>query len=48
MFIPELIQSMLDSTRAGAFGVGLIFIYFAWMMGMAIRNIRRTMAEDKH
>lgn len=46
--IIELITNMAHSTLPGTIGVSLIFVYFAWILFMAVKRIKETLAEDHH
>ncbi|MFW5487727.1 MAG: hypothetical protein ACNI3A_04790 [Desulfovibrio sp.] len=46
--LSELIHNMMHSTLAGTVGVSLIFIYMAWIVGMALFRINEGCKKGHH
>lgn len=46
--IGELLHGMMESSTAGAVGVGLIFIYLGWILYMGTIRVKEAMDEDHH
>jgi hypothetical protein len=44
----ELVNNAAHSTAAGMVGVSLIFIYFAWIVGMALYRIAQSGSHAHH
>lgn len=46
--VVELTSKAAESTAAGMVGVSLIFIYFAWIVGMAFFRIAQSSKHAHH